>query len=1728
MKHLNKPFGSLIAAFSLFLFLSGPVISRASGSGTAANNPVPVTTVSAASYEAGAIAPGSIASAFGTMLATGVVVANTLPLPTILGNTMVTVTDSMGASRPAELFFVSPGQVNFLVDSQTAAGQATVTVQSGDGTISVGLFEVKNVAPAIFSANADGLGVPAAVILRVKGDGTQTYEPLSIYDNQTSRFVTTPIDLGPDTDKVFLILYGSGIRNAADPNGDMNSNESVQAVIGGDLYPTLFAGAAPGFVGLDQVNLLLSRSLIGRGKVNVSMTATGSTPSNQVEIDIAAAGGAAPPQINGFNQPNALAGQTINLNGAGFSPVPAENLVRVGGSEADVTAATPNQLTVQLPYGVATGNVTVSTAMGEGISSNILNIRTSISGLIETTQRDPIPGIKVKVAGTTIEATSSATGNFLLPDVPAGVQALEIDTSSLPNNLPFPTITRKLGVQLNRDNPLSTPVQIQPANGPSVNVGGSGLAAGGYSPELRRAVANLSIQTGGIIFEVPDDVSATFPDGSTSGTLTLTKIRNSRAPVPLPSGIFSSAIVQITPFGVRLDPGGKLTFPNTDNLPAGSMAMLYTLDLDPRSPTNSTFIPLVKVNVSADGQSIETPTDAVKLTSIFFVSVKRQTTALAGKVVESDGATPVRGALVTARSQEGFTDGNGGFILRDVPVFGPNDLLTVEASILRPSGRVERTERTGISPVLNDTTIIKPALQFAAKTGNRPPTIIANDELNVYEGGSLESQFLVFDPDPGQTPTVSVSGAPFASFQPLGDKIYALFLKPGAGSAGKYTVKLMASDGQGGMTEKDVQVGVLANQAPALSIPQIPVISQGQLLDLTVKASDPDAGQKLAFSATGLPQGASLTKTGATTARLLWTPAGPQAGDFTIVLKVTDDAPLPLSDTKNIMIKVLPVSDLTVTKTDGVPNYTPGGRIFYTIVVSNKGPGDVVNALVSDTKAPQISGWSWECSQSTGGATGCSPASDISTDFTDLINLPSGASITYTVQTSIRSNATGNLINSVSVIPPEGTTDPNPNDNSAVDIDMVSLQGDLSITKTDNSTLYTPGGTTTYTIVVRNSGPSNITGAVLTDPKPSQIESWTWICQQPTGGATGCDGVQSSAADFTDTVDLPTGSSITYSVLANISSRATGTLINTATIAPPGSVTDPDATNNSASDQNLRGLLWEPTGGLEGGIIQSLLSDGEVVIAGSYSAGIFRSVDNGDNWENVLPGCQVESLVRNSTAIFAGTFDCGILRSIDQGKTWSSLKSAPAGSVTAMTATENAVFAGYFNGEVHQTADNGDTWMPLGAPGKTPIQALIFFSNSLLAGTGGEGIFFTDDQGKSWDSINVGLDSGQIQDFIVTGNNLLTGTSTGVYRYDTRILAWVRVSSGLEDPLVISMGVVGNAILAGTGAGVFFSQDLGQKWEPLAANDRIDNFVLAITVQGSAVFAGTYGSGVFRFLDGWKPTSQGLNAQLINALTARNGQVFAATEGGRIFVTDDDGNNWMEITSNLNVFSIYSMIVEAGELLIGTDSGVFRYLDGQNSWASANLGISRFRIFSLASRNGILFAGTASSGIFRSLDGGKTWQGINKGLTNPGINDLLPVGQDLMAATDGGIFISMDNGDNWSPTSNGIGSIQVNALVITGKSILAGTANGIYGSQDLGGSWSALSGIDAACFASVGGLVLTGSKADGVYFSMDEGLNWQQANAGLLNPKISDFTVKSNLIFAGTGGGVFRALNTQP
>jgi uncharacterized protein (TIGR03437 family) len=234
--------------------------------------------VSAASYATSGVATESIVAAFGTGLATSTQVAATVPLPTSLAGTLVHVKDSANVERVASLFFVSAGQINYQIPPGTAAGTATVTVTSGDGGLSSGTMLIAPISPGLFSAASSGQGVAAGLALRVKGDGTQSFEEIARFDTGQNKFVSIPIDLGPSTDQVFLILFGTGIRSRS-------ALSAVTAGVGGTGSEVLFAGPQGGFVGLDQVNVRLARSLIGRGEVDVALSVDGAA-ANTVRINI--------------------------------------------------------------------------------------------------------------------------------------------------------------------------------------------------------------------------------------------------------------------------------------------------------------------------------------------------------------------------------------------------------------------------------------------------------------------------------------------------------------------------------------------------------------------------------------------------------------------------------------------------------------------------------------------------------------------------------------------------------------------------------------------------------------------------------------------------------------------------------------------------------------------------------------------------------------------------------------------------------------------------------------------------------------------------------------------------------------------------------------------------------------------------------------------------------------------------------------------------------------------------------------------------------------------------------------------------------------------------------------------------------------------------------------------------------------------------------------------------
>jgi uncharacterized protein (TIGR03437 family) len=273
--HRDGPSPTECPGEALYLFLPQlrvEVLQEMTGSSSLA-------TVSAADFALRPVAPDSIAAAFGQELSPVVEAATATPLPSTLGGVSLRLRDASEKEWPVPLFHVSPGQINLLVPAELALGPATLLLSRGGTLRAAGLLPLTDVAPALFTANATGQGAPAAILLRLSAGGVATYESTSRYDTALQSFVPRPILFGPETEALYLVLFGTGIRarGAGTPSRTVAAQLSTTG--GLELHSTslqvAYAGPTREYAGLDQLNLLLPRTLSGQGARTLLITADG-------------------------------------------------------------------------------------------------------------------------------------------------------------------------------------------------------------------------------------------------------------------------------------------------------------------------------------------------------------------------------------------------------------------------------------------------------------------------------------------------------------------------------------------------------------------------------------------------------------------------------------------------------------------------------------------------------------------------------------------------------------------------------------------------------------------------------------------------------------------------------------------------------------------------------------------------------------------------------------------------------------------------------------------------------------------------------------------------------------------------------------------------------------------------------------------------------------------------------------------------------------------------------------------------------------------------------------------------------------------------------------------------------------------------------------------------------------------------------------------------------------
>jgi len=222
-------------------------------------------------------APGSIVSIFGTNFASGVNVSSTVPLSSSLGGASVTFN-----GVPAPLFFTSGGQINAQLPAGLSGTTASVVVTTPSGQSAPKTIQIAQVAPAIFSLNAQAFGQGAVLF----ANSAVFAAPVGSIQGVTSQ----PAKAGD-----VLTIYANSLGPVDPPVADGNNTvdglrrttNTASVILGGVTIPgsdVLFSGLAPQFVALYQVNIIVPPGIPAGNAVPIQISIGGMTSSDKMTI----------------------------------------------------------------------------------------------------------------------------------------------------------------------------------------------------------------------------------------------------------------------------------------------------------------------------------------------------------------------------------------------------------------------------------------------------------------------------------------------------------------------------------------------------------------------------------------------------------------------------------------------------------------------------------------------------------------------------------------------------------------------------------------------------------------------------------------------------------------------------------------------------------------------------------------------------------------------------------------------------------------------------------------------------------------------------------------------------------------------------------------------------------------------------------------------------------------------------------------------------------------------------------------------------------------------------------------------------------------------------------------------------------------------------------------------------------------------------------------------------
>lgn len=369
-----------------------------------------------------------------------------------------------------------------------------------------------------------------------------------------------------------------------------------------------------------------------------------------------------------------------------------------------------------------------------------------------------------------------------------------------------------------------------------------------------------------------------------------------------------------------------------------------------------------------------------------------------------------------------------------------------------------------------------------------------------------------------------------------------------------------------------------------------------------------------------------------------------------------------------------------------------------------------------------------------------------------------------------------------------------------------------------------------------------------------------------------------------------------------------------------------------------------------------------------------------------------------------------------------------------------------------------------------------------------------------------GPNAGEISCFATMGSNVFAGTwDAGVFRSTDSGKTW-KTSSSFTD--IYCLSIIGERLIAANTDGVFFSTDSGVSW------------YLSSGIPGGAGFGG------------------------VRSILPIDGKLFVSdimeNYWCTTYISRDSGKSWTTIGNPPGV--IQTLVVNSGNILAGTDRGLYVSSDTGHTWSSTGNSLKDSSIYSLVFSDSIMFAMTGdgydSGNIYVSTDSGMNWTPTSF----PHLG-FAPFAQSAMELTNGtsllfvggskGVLRSTDLGQTWSPA--GLDSVSVVEMTTHGSWVFAGTYLGLYLSTDLGTTWNyvGVPSSDITCLAGYEHAIYAGTTNDlytgTLQVSSDDGNHW--GNTNISSQKIMDGVYSiaqqgSIIVGSATGSFIFRSIDS--